>query len=705
MTLRARITLIVTLSFVVLVVGITYGALLREQVLADRFAASRVRAQQSLWLQVTGREAQDLSRRLDAFEDIPGLGSLVAEGDRAALPRLIQPIAGRLRQEAIPLVEVVDLRGQLLYSSSGQASVEGRAVTEAGELTRAVEARVTQTAVLRGHDGEVLVAVVHPLLLQGEAVGCVVLGRPVSSVLEAIKAETGIDVFLADPRGGLLEGTAPDLWDSIAPPLAAAGMTGVFDLSAGGRVFGVVARTLSSAGGNRLAVHVTAEDITETHGRLDLARKVSIGGSVLFGMVLLLGLSVYMARSFQPLQAAIDGLNALSQGDMSVEVDSGGHDQDEVGRVAHAVRVFRDKLRREHRTADSRDRRRRRQQRFIRRQMLSLADTLDEEARLQVLEDLERIEQAETQAAGRDGAAGMDTLPLAFDVMVRRVRDQHGRLDTLVGRLREALEAKTELAGLQQQMEAAGRMQEAMLPPPLPPRDDLEVAGRLTRADAFGGTFFDYMPLSGDRLGVVFGQIEGQGLPAAFATHTVRALIRLALVDGAAPEQALDRVGAVLGAEAAADGLTVHAFVGAVDGRSGKLSYAVAGGLPTLMLRRIGDVTRLPPPADGPPLGAGAGSGAGSGAGAGPGDGRTYAGRTVDLPPRGVVVLCSTGVAAAVAGGAAGDAGLQATLRGADDLTPGVLAGTLAEAAETAGPRPPRQDLTCLVLRVGGTRG
>lgn len=679
MTLRTRITLIVTISFALLVGGITYSAFVREQVLADRFAASRVRAQQSLWQQVVGREALGLIRRLDMLEAAPDLAVYAATGDRAALPRQIQPIAARLRAEGVSLIEVVDPTGGLLYSTAGTASIEGRAVTEAGELARASETRLTQTAVLRDHDGRLLVAIIHPLFNDDTYAGSVIFGRPVTSVLSAIKDETGIDVFISDLRGGLLEGTAPDLWEGIAPGLVAAGMNGVFDLESGEHVFGIVARTLSSVGGNRLAVHVTAEDVSVIHGRLAMVRELSTGGSIFFGVALLLGLSVYMGRSFRPLQDAIEGLDALSHGDMSVEIE-GGREGDEVGRVAEAVGIFRDKLRREHRRADGRDRRRRRQQRFIRQQMLSLAETLDEDARAEVLQDLERIERNEGDAAG-------DSLPLAFDVMVRRVRDQHGRLDSLVGRLQEALQAKTELAGLQQQMEAAGKMQLSMLPSPLPPRDDLDVVGALHQADEFDGAFFDYVTLAGDRLAVLFGQVHGQGLPAAFITHTTRALLRAALLEGTTPDATLNAVNGLL-VDDGMENIVVHAHVAVFDPASGQLTYAVAGTLPVMLLRRIGDVTRVPPPAEALPLGVEAGV--------------VYAARTIDLPRNGTLVFCSTGIETAMAGAGAGDAGLPATLRVVDDLTPGPLTAGLIVTARRALGDATTQDLACLAVRYTG---
>lgn len=677
MTLRARVTLIVTLSFAVLVAGITYGALLREEVLADRFTASRIQAQQALWQQVTTREAQALGRLLTMFEEVPGLNALMADGDRAAVPRLVQPLAARLRAENVAFIEVLDRQGVLLYTSSAAAQVEGRSITDAGELARAAEQRIDRTAILRGMGGQLLVGVIRPVFLQGAFAGSIVLGRPVLGILQEIKAETGIDVFLAELDGDLLEGTDPGLWSAVVAALPM-GLNGVLDLETDDGIYGVVARTLSSAGGARLAVQVTAEDITDVHGRLDLVRQVSIGGSVLFGIILLLGLSLYMGHSFRPLQAAIDGLDALARGDMSVEVE-GGRANDEVGRVAQAVRLFRDRLRQEARQGGDRERRRRRQQRVIRRQMLSLAETLDDDARNEVLRDLDSIEKA--GAGGRDGSAApsaLDGLAVAFDVMVRRVREQNHRLDGVVARLRDALEAKDELAGLQHQMEAAGRMQRAMLPAPVPARDDFELAGAMRQAEEFGGTFYDYILLPDGRIGLVLGEVHGDGLPAAFRTQTAGSLLRAAILitDPPEPDRVLRMVNNHLHADTSG-AMAVSAFVGIIDPTTARMTYAVAGGQPAFLLRRLGDVAVLPSPGNAPPLAEE--------------HGVAYTARAVDVPVHATLVVCSTGVGA-TAGGAKG------SLAEAQDLSPEDLTAYVT-AAERDGAVADK-DATAVALRI-----
>ncbi len=677
MTLRARVTLIVTLSFAVLVAGITYGALLREEVLAGRFTASRVQAQQAQWQQVTTREAQALGRLLPAFDAIPGLIPMIGDGDRAAVPSLVQPLAARLQADNVSLIEVLDRRGVLLYTSSVAAQVEGRSITDAGELARAAEQRIDRPAILRGIKGELLVGVIRPVFLQGAFAGSIVLGRPVGGILQEIKAETGIDVFLAELDGDLIDSTAPGLWGAVAEALPI-GLNGVLDLETDDGIYGVVARTLSSAGGARLAVQVTAEDITDVHGRLDLVRQMSIGGSILFGVFLLLGLSLYMGRSFRPLQAAIDGLDALARGDMSVEVE-GGRANDEVGRVAQAVRLFRDRLRLEALQSGDRDRRRRRQQRVIRQQMLSLAETLDAGAREEVLRDLDSIEKAST--AGRDGAAAppaLDGLSVAFDVMVRRVREQNHRLDGVVARLREALEAKEELAGLQHQMQAAGRMQRAMLPAPVPARDDFELAGAMRQAEEFGGTFYDYILLPDGRIGMVLGEVHGDGLPAAFRTQTAGSLLRAAILitDPPEPDRVLRMVNNHLHADTSG-AMAVSAFVGIIDPATARMTYAVAGGQPAYLLRRLGDVAVLPAPGNAPPLAQERGV--------------AYVARSIDVPVHATLVVCSTGVGS-TSGGARG------LLAEAQDLSPEGLTDYVT-AAERDGALA-NKDATSVALRI-----
>jgi PAS domain S-box-containing protein len=69
-------------------------------------------------------------------------------------------------------------------------------------------------------------------------------------------------------------------------------------------------------------------------------------------------------------------------------------------------------------------------------------------------------------------------------------------------------------------------VQQAMLPKSQPVFAGCDIFGMSKAADATGGDFFDFIPLSDDRLGVVIGDASGHGFAAALVTASARSYLR-----------------------------------------------------------------------------------------------------------------------------------------------------------------------------------
>lgn len=77
-------------------------------------------------------------------------------------------------------------------------------------------------------------------------------------------------------------------------------------------------------------------------------------------------------------------------------------------------------------------------------------------------------------------------------------------------------------AEVQRQMEAAGEIQRRMLPACPPKHPGVQVGCAYAPALQVGGDFYDFLDLSGGRLGVCIADVVGKGLPAALLMASVR---------------------------------------------------------------------------------------------------------------------------------------------------------------------------------------
>ncbi|MFF2773793.1 SpoIIE family protein phosphatase [Streptomyces sp. NPDC058052] len=163
---------------------------------------------------------------------------------------------------------------------------------------------------------------------------------------------------------------------------------------------------------------------------------------------------------------------------------------------------------------------------------------------------------------------------------------------------------------------AAFMLQRSLLPRSLPELSAVEAASRYLPADSHlgaGGDWFDVIPLSGARVGLVVGDVVGHGLGAAATMGRLRAMVRTLAELDLAPDELLARLNDQVGKDASdqhAKGTDGSGAVGATcvygiyDPVSRTSTWAAAGHLPPAVVQPHGPVSflRLPP---GPPLGVG----------------------------------------------------------------------------------------------------
>jgi sigma-B regulation protein RsbU (phosphoserine phosphatase) len=177
----------------------------------------------------------------------------------------------------------------------------------------------------------------------------------------------------------------------------------------------------------------------------------------------------------------------------------------------------------------------------------------------------------------------------------------------------------------------------------------LSYSARCRQMRALGGDFYDFMPLSHDRLALAIGDASGKGLAAALMISNVQSSLRTAATfvgdDGPAVLAAVNRQ---VHAASLADRYATL-FYGVFDGATRTLQYVNAGHNPPLVIRRDGSAFALA--SAGVPLGIFPDS--------------TYAPETVRLHPGDVILAYTDGVVEALnpAGEEWGIEGLRRSVR------------------------------------------
>ena len=140
----------------------------------------------------------------------------------------------------------------------------------------------------------------------------------------------------------------------------------------------------------------------------------------------------------------------------------------------------------------------------------------------------------------------------------------------------------------------ASSIQANMLPnifPAFPDRKDFDIYATMTPAKEVGGDFYDFFMVDEDHLAIVIADVSGKGIPAAMFMVIAKTLIKDHAQLGLSPSKIFTRVNDLL-CEGNEVGLFVTAWMGIIDLKSGKMSYANAGHNPPV-IKKNGIVSYL----------------------------------------------------------------------------------------------------------------
>jgi sigma-B regulation protein RsbU (phosphoserine phosphatase) len=142
------------------------------------------------------------------------------------------------------------------------------------------------------------------------------------------------------------------------------------------------------------------------------------------------------------------------------------------------------------------------------------------------------------------------------------------------------------------QLETAREVQSKLLPHSAPNLVGYDIAGICIPTDEIGGDYFDYIPLSNNRLGLAVADVSGHGIPAAMVMTAFRALLRTKAIGKSGPATIANTIDRLL-PEFTGNKHFVTVLYAVLEPISGDLTYISCGHPPPLLVRANGEVEKL----------------------------------------------------------------------------------------------------------------
>ena len=158
-----------------------------------------------------------------------------------------------------------------------------------------------------------------------------------------------------------------------------------------------------------------------------------------------------------------------------------------------------------------------------------------------------------------------------------RITEEWSQANTLHTTLERLEQEMRERERVEQELRVAQRIQHALLPRDLPELEGWKIAYDYRPAREVGGDFYDFLPLSDGRLGVIIGDVSGKGIPAALVMANTQSVLRaIARRGDIAPGRVLAEANEVLFTYLPPN-MFATCFYAVLDPTEGRLRYANAG--------------------------------------------------------------------------------------------------------------------------------
>ena len=215
---------------------------------------------------------------------------------------------------------------------------------------------------------------------------------------------------------------------------------------------------------------------------------------------------------------------------------------------------------------------------------------------LQVIEELKDIEHTKNvpvillTARGQteDKVRGLDTGADDYITKPFDLREVTARVEAVLGRTRPikyinplmhamgdgfSEEGVQRLAG---HLQAAAAIQKKLLPEQAPTLEGFDIATLLQSSTSVSGDFYDFIPLSETQIGIVLGDVKGNGIPAALLMVMIRTALRLLCHEEESPASILKRINDLVVRDTEAD-LFATMIYGILDTTTSTFTYSNGG--------------------------------------------------------------------------------------------------------------------------------
>jgi sigma-B regulation protein RsbU (phosphoserine phosphatase) len=138
---------------------------------------------------------------------------------------------------------------------------------------------------------------------------------------------------------------------------------------------------------------------------------------------------------------------------------------------------------------------------------------------------------------------------------------------------------------LESELQMARQVQLSLLPAEVPESQGWEFTARWLPARQVAGDYYDFIPCSNGRLGLVVADVSDKGMPAALFMALSRSIVRASMDPALSPAGTIQRANRLI-CQDSTSGMFITLFYALLDPPAGQVTYVNAGHNPALFFQR-----------------------------------------------------------------------------------------------------------------------
>lgn len=179
------------------------------------------------------------------------------------------------------------------------------------------------------------------------------------------------------------------------------------------------------------------------------------------------------------------------------------------------------------------------------------------------------------------------------NVTIVDLKEKNQRLRQAYDELKDAQLQIIEKEKLEKELQIAAQIQQSILPESLPACTEYDMGAMMIPARRVGGDFYSLFQMSGNRLGIVVGDVSDKGVPAALFMALSYSLVRAEAARTSSPVNALKKVNELL-LQMNSSNMFVTLVYGILDCKTGQFHYARAAHPAPILIDSNSEPVNIP---------------------------------------------------------------------------------------------------------------